>query len=1119
MAVVCTSIALVTPATNANAASTHAATHEMLVFVKAPAGASAAARHEAVARQHAVVALARELGVTGKVLSRTTVPDTVTLRLTSRQASELASSRLVSSVLAAASIPAPANPTVSLTSTGKRSSAKAITSRVTAGPCGSAAKPELDPEALTNINDVPGTTGYDGAGIKVAFLADGVDTTIPDFQRNAEFASAGSSTGSPVITDYEDFSGDGTTADTDGGEAFLDASSIAAQGNTIYDLSTVVNAAHPLPAGCDIRIVGAAPGASLLALKVFSNYGYTTSDGFVQAINYAVANGASVINESFGGNPFPDDAADIVRAADDAAVAAGVTVVVSSGDAGPSSTIGSPSTDPNVISVGATTTFRAYKQYTDGGINWPGWNGQYADNNISSLSSGGFAQDGKTVNLVAPGDLNWAACSTSAVYADCGGSNIELSGGTSESAPLTSGAAADVIEAYKATHGGSAPSPALVERILTSTATDIDAPADEQGAGLLNVGAAVKLATSLPGTSASNPSGVIASTSQVNLVGAPGAKTTTSITLTNTSSKKVTVKLATRTLVSSGGTSGLASIDPSATSSLPKFQIWSGVYEVYQTVKFTVPKKVNRLQFQEGYSYTGQNSLLHVALFSPSGTYEGYSLPQGLGDYGDTEVANPAPGTWSAVMFTAWEGGGQPYVGTSGDIPWAANFYKFATDGTVAKSVKIKGDSSATVSLKETLPQDSGDTSLALILTQGKQVNTIPVTERTLVEVGPSGGDFFGMYYGGNGRSAPGQTNTYEFTVPAGKRDLDVGMDMWQNPAAGDLPGDQFVGMLVDPYGQPVAYDSNFTLEDGTPVVTQFLNLYTTAPAAGTWTLVLDWFQPGTGAVTSIPFDGSIEYNQVSVSSSLPDSPSTEVSQSGATFDVTVNNTGVAPMNVSPDARLPGTVTTPLADVFGSPATQNLPGANDSFYIPTETSSVSIDETGSVPLTFDFSTYTGDPDISPTAPGPYGSGSLGADSATLTDTPPDGVSSGLWYLADDEIGPYGAGGATAGSETTTLDATYAPFDPAVSSPVPDTVESLTLGGPIGPATVLPGTSLEIPITITPTASPNTTVSGTLYINGFTPGSYFTSTIGFTSLFTNTLAAIPYEYTVSGNVES
>src|ERR1039458_9145390 len=439
--------------------------------------------------------------------------------------------------------------------------------------CGTAVKPELDPEAISVINaDKAAAAGYDGAGVTVAYIADGVNPANPDFQRNAAYASAGSHAGTAILTQLN-FTGDPSGTPTSGGEAFLDSSSIGAQGNTVYNIDNYVNPAHPTPSNpCDIKIVGAAPGANVMGLDVFSTLHDTTESNFIQAIDYAVAHGVKVINESFGSNNFPDTALDTTRLADDAAVAAGVTVVVSSGDAGVTSTIGSPATDPKMISVGASTTFRTYEQTTYGGINAPGATGAWIDNNLSSLSSGGFSQGGRTVDLVAPGDLNWALCDANkSLFIDCtsdnggAGSPIELSGGTSESSPLTAGAAADVIQAYAATHHGTDPSPALVKQILVSTATDTGAPADQQGAGLLNVYSAVKEAASVKGTTGTRHGGLLLSPTQINVAQNPHASTSKKITVTNTGALPVTVKLSTRALTKTVATpTGAFCLNPSA---------------------------------------------------------------------------------------------------------------------------------------------------------------------------------------------------------------------------------------------------------------------------------------------------------------------------------------------------------------------------------------------------------------------------------------------------------------------------------------------------------------------------------------------------------------------------
>ena len=145
------------------------------------------------------------------------------------------------------------------------SAAKATGVKPLPGACTTGKTVQLNPEAIENIHaatqsgtgNAAQALGYTGAGVKVAFIADGVNINNPDFIR---------ANGQHVFVDYQDFSGAGTNAPTFGGEAFLDSSSIAAQGREVYN---VAGYGIGLSTACKIRILGVSPGASLVGLNVF----------------------------------------------------------------------------------------------------------------------------------------------------------------------------------------------------------------------------------------------------------------------------------------------------------------------------------------------------------------------------------------------------------------------------------------------------------------------------------------------------------------------------------------------------------------------------------------------------------------------------------------------------------------------------------------------------------------------------------------------------------------------------------------------------------------------------------------------------------------------------------
>ncbi|HEY1280162.1 MAG TPA: S8 family serine peptidase, partial [Acidimicrobiales bacterium] len=578
-------------------AATSAGSERVIVVMRTQFGTMPSSRSaiadrtaRAVSSQNAV--LNQLAGAKVSHVAHFSLANAFSANVTTSQAQALAANPAVASVVKDSSIPL--MPATMSTPAAHASVGKARANADTIDPfqvCPTdPAQPLVEPEALNSIHALSSDGSPDaqsltkGAGVTVAYIADGIDPDNPDFIRP---------NGDHVIVDYQDFSGDGPNAPSGGGEAFGDASSIAAQGIVSHDLSNFVNQAHPLPPGCNIRIVGVAPDASIVALKAGGEF--LTNSSILQSIDYAVrVDHVDVINESFGLSEFPDDSSrNTVELFNDAAVAAGVTITESTGDGGVTGTIGSDAQDPKVISVGATTNFRLYAQTTYAAE--PFSNGHWANDNISALSSSGFTQLGRTVDLVAPGEAGWAACEPG--FASCvnfrspaGPSDIEAFGGTSQSAPFTAGVAALVISAYRSSHGGDSPTPAVVKQIITGTAHDLGLPPFEQGSGLLNARAAVEAALTWPGATTDPPasvkSNIVTSPNQVTLQGKPGSTKSKSFDVTNVGNHSVHVSAGSRSFRTTAESAQATAFD---STTLPTFTYYNGQSWAFKVLHFNVP--------------------------------------------------------------------------------------------------------------------------------------------------------------------------------------------------------------------------------------------------------------------------------------------------------------------------------------------------------------------------------------------------------------------------------------------------------------------------------------------------------------------------------------------------
>jgi hypothetical protein len=792
----------------------------------------------------------------------------------------------------------------------------------------SPSKPLLEPEALTSIHDASNNPNDPNEASAIA-TGQGVVVGNVDADTLAGNPNMIRPNGQPVIIDAPD-----PTENVFSDEFNGDVSTIAAQGTVTYTYASQLPFSN-VPANCSFRIVGDATGASLLTTGFFSD---TNSQGQIVApesqviagLQQAVNEGVNVVSESYGFGALPGANDDLLEPTNDAMVAAGVVVVESAGDSGSSGTVEAPADDPNVIDAGGTNDLRLLAQadgYTKG----------WENDNMTTLSSGGTAPNGAVVDLVAPGYLALAVAGAGQVPP----LPTEAFGGTSQSAPFISGAAADVIQAYRDTHGGVTPTPAQVKGILTSTATDIGAEADQQGAGLLNIYAAVEAARQMPGTSEthSNASELVDNPTQLDVQGAGGSTVHGSVTLYNASSRTERVTGTYRELGSetSLGKSVTESVSAPPTSALLPAQGATAA----APITFRVPRGVSVLDADMRWPdpTNSDDNILTFILTDPAGKLAQISYDYGASngnnaspDIQHSTVEHPMAGTWTAQIVWA---NGRGHVQTAPDTPgpytgtvtFQASGQNFTTSPASAP-VTIAPRSSVSVPLNIAMPRAPGDAPESVQFTGPDGLgSSVPIARRTLI---PSAGGSFGATLTSSVSRGAGQIKTFYVDVPKGANDIDVSFHAPDHAA--DDPVYYYLFSPADL--EPAVTESgniDVTAVDTTPTPgnpTGNASLIAPDPQPGLWEI--DVMQGATtdGTEFSQTVTGVVAYDRLApvTETGLPGSASTTIgSGSSVPITVTVTNTtnhaGYFELQPSGDDISGGNAVTPQMLAAGSTGT------------------------------------------------------------------------------------------------------------------------------------------------------------------------------------------------------
>ncbi len=663
-------------------------------------------------------------------------------------------------------------------------------------------EPGTAPEAVRILQaDKVRALGLDGSGVRICIIDSGVDFAHPDLAGTALTDSEGRLLAADFTgTDLTDTLGHGTAV----------AGNIASQGRQVYQV------ADPGLPPVYHRIVGIAPGVRLMSAKVFDTRvpgvgGWESS--IIAALEWAVQNGAHIVNMSLGGANVPNNGVDAVAMAVATVRARGVAVFCAAGNEGSGDgSISSPGSGIASIGVGATTAYRSF-----GEINYLAAPGKFAVDQMAGFSSHGPTTDGRIKpDLCSPGAFDWSLAPAAGSEE---GTLFQLFGGTSQATPMAVGAAALVWQAFRQQHGR-APTPDELLRMLVATADDLGYPATAQGVGRINALRAVEAALD-KGTTP-----LLEAADSVHGITAAGHSRAVTLRLRNPGSTPL--QLQCRATV----------LQPDARS-YRLVGMLNGVRRDQQ-IEIAVPAGVELLHVQLCWTGTAGTTTAPravIALYDPAGNFVNYQNPAAAGEAElgrtvETWAARPQTGTWTARMIL------RP-TGYQGELPYSltVNFMQRRpwSWARMPRTVTIAAGQAETLTCQVAVPElaPAGQHEARLEFEAGGRNLVVPVAVSVPVSISQGVGTFSGHFrHGHQGSYQSGDWRTYPFKVPAGTRTLAVAVH-W--PDAHNT----LRAYLIDPDGNAVLGKSGVEATAAGQPGPLGHELVYAGPRPGWWQLIL----------------------------------------------------------------------------------------------------------------------------------------------------------------------------------------------------------------------------------------------------------------------------------------